>query len=51
MELATASKGQILMTLFMFWMIGNGVSIYTIFFIVQSLFTCVTAMLKTGKGN
>ncbi len=42
---------QIFMTLFMFWMIGNGISIFTIFFIFQSLFSSVTALLKTSKGT
>ena len=51
MELATSSKMQIFMTMFMFWMMGNGMSIFTIFFIFQSLFSAVTALLKTGKGK
>jgi preprotein translocase subunit SecY len=37
--------------MFMFWMIGNGISIFTIFFIFQSLFSSVTALLKTSKGT
>ena len=48
--MATSSKMQIFMTLFMFWMMGNGMSIFTIFFIFQSLFSAVTALLKTSKG-
>jgi hypothetical protein len=51
MEMATGSKMQIFMTMFMFWMMGNGMSIFTIFFIFQSLFSAVTALLKTGKGK
>lgn len=49
--MATSSKAQIFMTMVMFWMIGNGISIYTIFFIFQSLFSAVTALLRTSKGK
>lgn len=51
MDLATAGKMQIFLTMFMFWMIGNGVSIFTIFFIFQSLFSSITAILKTNKST
>jgi len=32
-------------------MIGNGVSIFTIFFIFQSLFSSITAILNASKGK
>lgn len=51
MDLATSGKMQIFMTLFMFWMVGNGVSIFTIFFIFQSLFSSITAIIKANKSN
>ena len=51
MDLATSGKMQIFLTLFMFWMIGNGVSIFTIFFIFQSLFSSITAILKANKST
>ena len=51
MDLATAGKNQIFMTLFMFWMVGNNVSIFTLFFIFQSLFSAITALLKANKGR
>jgi hypothetical protein len=34
----------------MFWMMGSGISIFTIFFIFQSLFSAATALVKTSKG-
>jgi hypothetical protein len=48
---ATASKSQILMTIFMFWMFGNNISIFVLFPIIQTLTSAVGGLLNMQKGN
>jgi hypothetical protein len=51
-EIATAPKMQLFMTfLILYFFIGNVLSIYTIFAIVQSLFSSVGGLLKVNKGS
>ena len=50
-EVSTGSKSQILMTIFMFWMFGNNISIFILFPIIQTLTTAVGGMLNMQKGK
>ena len=50
-EVSTASKSQILMTVFMFWMFGNNISIFILFPIIQTLTTAVGGILNMQKGS
>lgn len=38
------------MTMFMFWMFGNNISIFVLFPIIQTLMTAVGGLLNIGKG-
>lgn len=52
MEMATAPKMQLFMTfMIVYFMIGNTVSIYSIFAVVQSIVSSVGSILKTNKGK
>lgn len=50
-EVATSSKSQILMTIFMFWMFGNNISIFILFPIIQTLTTAVGGVLNMQKST
>jgi hypothetical protein len=50
-ELATANKSQILMTIFMFWMFGNNITIFVLFPIIQTLTSAVGGLLNFNKGT
>lgn len=50
-EVATSSKSQIFMTVFMFWMFGNNISIFVLFPIIQTLTTAVSGLLNMQKGK
>ena len=38
------------MTMFMFWMFGNNISIFVLFPIIQTLSTAVGGLVNVGKG-
>jgi hypothetical protein len=39
------------MTVFMFWMFGNNISIFVLFPIIQTLMSSVGGLLNLGKGS
>ncbi len=49
--MATAAKTQILMTIFMFWMFGNNISIFILFPIIQTLTIAIGGILNMAKGK
>ena len=52
MEIATAPKMQLFMTfMIVYFFIGNSVSIYSIFAIVQSITSSIGSLLRTNKSN
>ena len=51
MGLATSGKTQVLMTLFMMWMIGNNISLILMLIICQGLYTTIKAIIDVNKSS
>ena len=52
MEMATSPKMQLFMTfMVIYFFIGNNISIYSIFAVIQSITSTVGGLLKTNKSN
>ena len=49
MEIATAGKMQIIMTMFMLWMFGSTITIYLLMFIGQGFYSSISYLLAVGK--
>jgi hypothetical protein len=50
MEVATAGKMQILMSIVFMWMMGSSISIYLLMFLGQGLYTCFSYLMGLGKA-
>jgi hypothetical protein len=50
-DIATASKMQILMSLFMMWVTGNNINIVLIFLVFKGVSSAVGGLIDVNKGN
>jgi hypothetical protein len=50
MDIASANKMQIVMSLFMMWMLGNAINIFLIFLVFKGFSSALTAILDVNKG-
>ena len=51
MGIATSGKSQVMMTLFMMWMMGSNLSLILMFIIAQSLYTTLKALFDFNKSK
>lgn len=51
MGMATANKGQILMSMFMMWMLGNNINIFLIFLVFKGFSSALSSILDVNKGS
>lgn len=50
MDVASSGKMQVVMTLFMMWMIGNNISLIMMLMIGQGLYSTIKAILDVNKS-
>jgi hypothetical protein len=51
MDIASANKMQIVMSLFMMWMLGNAINIFPIFLVFKGFSLALTAIIDVNKGT
>lgn len=51
MGIATSGKTQVLMTLFMMWMMGSSISLILMLVISQGVYSTLKALFDVNKGR